>query len=173
MAAATEPVPGLVLHDLLGLSTEDTAVPAATPRLSRHGQALLGFEELLRQTTNGKLACALASPSSPVIDFPKDDHDCTPLAKYSPYFVDFDVTAPSPFHLVQCHFRPGVFGNYPKPIEIDGMMIACTSADTTFLVKFQDAVDAARQTVPWAWTPTPRLVALVRCPEPSSRFDPH
>jgi len=41
--------------------------------------------------------------------------------------------------LVRRHISPGAFGVYPRPIEIYGMMIACTKADTSFLVDFGDA----------------------------------
>ena len=109
--------------------------------LTTYGQAQLNLEELLTEEFHQGGGCAIVK--SGVIDFPFNDHHCTPLSTYHPYLDLFAHAGKSAFHLTTTKYHGQNFGVYPIPILVGGRLIGCNSTDSTYVVEFGDAVNFA------------------------------
>jgi len=58
---------------------------------------------------------------------------------YSSYGYVFASARNSPFRLVSRSFKPGAFGNYPVPVRVAKLYVACDRAAKTFLISYGDA----------------------------------
>ncbi|MDP9226758.1 MAG: hypothetical protein M3P18_23535 [Actinomycetota bacterium] len=102
--------------------------------LASGGRARWSFEALLHDTFGQRMVCVRGTSLNFVAG------DCAPLATWEPYFYEFATTHHSAFRLSMKHFPRSYFGNYPEPIEVNGHLVACDHAETSFLVRFADAV---------------------------------
>ena len=128
-SVATLGVSLLLLLTLTGISA---AGPSGPPvGLSTNGRLLWQFEALLRDVF-GKRA-PYASSASYDTNFACAGNNCYPHAKWDPYVYTFANARGSTFRLRSRTFRAGAFGNYPLPLRINGLYIACNAASTTFL----------------------------------------
>jgi hypothetical protein len=123
-------------------SGRDTGPPRG---LTRSGVLLWDFEALLHDTFGSRQVCEITGATTAGVPLP-DSGDfvaprggCDPLAMYSPYVPVFANARNSPFRLVVRAFPPGAFGNYPGPVRVAHLHVACTTAAKTFLVSYGDA----------------------------------
>lgn len=109
-------------------------VSAHPPGLTASGIVLWNFEALLHDTFGSRQPCVVSSG-----DFVAPAGGCAPLATYSEYDYVFSNPHGSPYHLVVRHFKGGAFGNYPVPVRVTTLYVACDRAAKTFLISFGDA----------------------------------
>ena len=121
--------------------------------LTGNGKRLWNLEALLRATFGTETPASADDtdtgpgvPAAPpirsqgeYINFDCAGNECSPLSSYSPFFYTFSGSGASSFHLSDQNYRDWNFGNYPIPVLIDGKIVACDRADTTFLVEISDA----------------------------------
>ncbi len=116
-----------------------TAAAAASPpsSLTRSGRFLWQFEALLRDVFGSRTPHA--SSASFDTNFACAGNSCYPHAKWNPYVFTFATARGSTFQLKSRSFRQGAFGNYPMPLRINGLYIACNRKATTYLVVIKGA----------------------------------
>lgn len=106
--------------------------------ISRAGATEWNFEALLRETFGSRAICSIASKHGAPIDFPKNDHQCVPLATYTPWIFDFTALGKSSFHLTSRDYTPeGWVANAP-PVLIGGKLIACNKSGSQVLMGYSD-----------------------------------
>lgn len=114
------------------------------PGLTKAGLLLWDFEALLHDTFGSGQVCEItggttAGPAPDSGDFVAPGGGCTPLSTYSLYGYVFLDARNSPFHLVSRSFKGGAFGNYPEPVRIEKLYVACDKRARTFLTSYGDA----------------------------------
>lgn len=113
--------------------------------LTKAGVRLWQFEALLHDTFGARAVCEItggtanSSPLPDSGDFVAPRGGCTPESMYSSYGYVFANASRSPFHLVSRTFKGGAFGNYPEPVRVARMYVACDRAAKTFLISYGDA----------------------------------
>lgn len=118
----------LVLGAGGGAAIPTTTISTPAPSgLTERGRVLWQFEALLHDTFGNRSVCVSGRWRQRFTS-----SDCTPLAVYSPYDYVFAHARGSAFHISAKAGRN--FGNYPQPVLIRGMSVACNSRETTFLV---------------------------------------
>ena len=118
----------------LGLSPLASSTTTRAPTgLSAAGQALWNFEALLRDTFGSRQPCEAGGSLNFVAN------GCAPLASYEPYIYVFADAHGSAYHLAAVSLAPVAFGNYPVPVRIDRLYVACNSRRTSYLIAYGDA----------------------------------
>lgn len=107
-------------------------------QLSRNGATEWNFEALLRETFGSGVICSVSSKSGTPLNFPKDDQDCTPLAKYSPWIFDFADLGRSLFHVMTKKYTQKGWVTNAAPVLIEGNLIACNKSGTQVLMGYSD-----------------------------------
>ncbi len=112
------------------------ASPLPAPRppsgLSVKGRLLWQFEALLHDTFGNRRVCTSGRERQSFTA-----GNCSPLSVYSPYFYVFTGAHSSSFHLSRK--TVGGFGNYPTPMTVRGLYVACNARETEFLIEYPDA----------------------------------
>lgn len=111
-----------------GAATRRTGPP---PGLSANGKLLWQFEALLHDVFGSRRP--YASSASYNANFACAGNTCFPHAKWDPYVYTFANARHSRFVLRSRTFQPGSFGNYPVPLRINGLYIACNRNATSYL----------------------------------------
>ena len=99
--------------------------------LSASGRLIWQFEALLHNVFGNRQP--YAASASYDTNFACAGNNCYPHAKWDPYAYVFADAHGSAFRLKSRSFRTGAFGNYPVPLRINGLYIACDAAAKTFL----------------------------------------
>ena len=116
-----------------GAAARATAPAGLTPG----GNLLWNLESLLKSHYGSKPVFVTLSN--------KDDafcggQACGPLATSDPYFYTFSSLGRSDLSLVKRKVAGLNFGNYPVPVLVEGLAVACDGAShNVFLVRFSDA----------------------------------
>jgi hypothetical protein len=121
------------------MASSNSAVRSgSTVRLTSDGATEWNFEALLRETFGSAPICSLSSkPGSPV-NFPKNDHGCSPLARYSPWIFDFKDLGQSSFHVMSKEYTQKGWVTNAAPVLIEGDLVACNKSDTQVLMGYSD-----------------------------------
>ncbi len=101
--------------------------------LSANGRLLWQFEALLHDVFGSR--APFASSASYDTNFSCAGRACFPHAKWDAYTYTFSSPHSSEFRLKSRVFRAGAFGNYPVPLRINGLYVACDPGATTFLTR--------------------------------------
>jgi hypothetical protein len=109
--------------------------------LSADGRLLWEFEALLHDVFGDQQP--YASSSSNDTNFACAGSSCFPHARWDPYSYIFSNARKSSFLLKSRTFAPGAFGNYPVPLRINGLYIACGPKASTFLTSVGGAAGFA------------------------------
>ena len=109
------------------------ASPSASPPagLSANGRLIWQFEALLHDVFGNRQP--YAASASYDTNFACAGNNCFPHAKWDPYAYTFANARGSSFRLRSRAFSAGAFGNYPVPLRVNGLYIACNAAASTFL----------------------------------------
>ena len=99
--------------------------------LSANGRLLWQFEALLHDVFGSRRP--YAASASYDSNFACAGSNCYPHAKWDPYVYTFANARHSSFSLRSRTFAAGAFGNYPVPLRINSLYIACDRNATTFL----------------------------------------
>jgi len=113
-------------------ATMPTRATRPPTKLTANGTALWQFEALLHDVFGNRRP--FASSASYDTNFACAGNSCFPHARWDPYAYVFANARGSVYRLKSRSFPPGAFGNYPVPLKINDLYIACTRAATTFLV---------------------------------------
>jgi hypothetical protein len=110
---------------LLGLVVPGASALTSGPPagLSANGRLLWQFEALLHDVFGNR--APYASSASYDANFACAGSSCFPHASWDPYAYSFAHARGSSFRLKSRHFPAGAFGNYPVPLRINGLYIAC------------------------------------------------
>jgi hypothetical protein len=106
--------------------------------LSSAGATEWNFDALLRETFGAGLICSLGTNAGTPLNFPKNDQDCTPLAKYSPWIFDFTDLGRSAFHVMTKKYTQKGWDANAAPVLIEGKLVACNESGTKVLMGFSD-----------------------------------
>jgi hypothetical protein len=110
-------------------------------RLSSAGATEWNFEALLRETFGsdglGRICSINSRPGYP-LNFPKNDHGCTPLATYSPWIFDFTHLGKSAFHVTSRDYTVQGWVANAAPVLIEGKIIACDKSGRQVLMGYSD-----------------------------------
>jgi hypothetical protein len=135
-----------VVIALVFAMTASARVDSHPPGLTLAGIALWNFEALLHSTFGSRSVCvvtgstASGAPLSDSGDYVSPAGGCSPESTYSTYGYTFGRPTGSAFHLVSRHFKPGAFGNYPVPVRVDHLYVACNARSSTYLIEYGDAM---------------------------------
>jgi hypothetical protein len=122
-------------------ASPDSVVKAGSVvRLSSAGATEWNFEALLRETFGPGVICSLSSKPGTPLNFPKNDEDCTPLAKYSPWIFEFKDLGTSSFHVTSQYYTQKGWVANAAPVLIEGKLIACNRSGMRVLMGFSDAI---------------------------------
>jgi hypothetical protein len=105
--------------------------------LTASGRLHWQFEALLHDVFGARTP--YASSKSFDTNFACAGNGCFPHANWNPYSFDFASAHGSSLLLRSRRFAAGAFGNYPAPLRINGLYIACDPAAKTFLVTIRGA----------------------------------
>jgi hypothetical protein len=128
----------------IAIATGSLASPSQVVRtgsvvpLSSAGATEWNFEALLRQTFGSGPICSLSTKPGTPLNFPKNDQDCTPLAKYSPWIFDFTDLGRSTFHVMTKKYTQKGWIANAAPVLIGGKLVACNKSGTQVLMGFSD-----------------------------------
>jgi hypothetical protein len=104
--------------------------------ITSSGRLLWDFEALLRRSFGNRQPW-VDGTSSGYLNFDCSG-DCSPLSTYFPYSYTFSNPMSLAFHISKQNYHGWSFGNYPEPVLINGMIIACNSQESTFLIRYSD-----------------------------------
>lgn len=125
---------GFVLVVLAVAMFAARAEPASTgppPGLTANGRLLWEFEALLHDVFGTRHPYATGTANT---DFAcAGTYKCVPHAKWNAYVFTFANAHRSTFSLKSRTFPSVAFGNYPIPIRINGLYVACDTSASTFL----------------------------------------
>jgi hypothetical protein len=108
------------------------------PGLTTKGRLLWNFEGLLSKNF-GDRQPSLSDCRRPCdLDF-SCAGICSPLSRFSPYWYVFRRHNSTGLHISSKNMRSADFGNYPKPVLLRGMAVACDKHEKRFLVEYADA----------------------------------
>jgi hypothetical protein len=108
--------------------------------LTDSGTLTLRFESLLREEFGTRPVCTLSVPveREASLDFPLQNNDCAPLARYNPYFYTFRSTEVPHLRLISKKLVPGSLGDYAVPIKIGAYFVECSTAPLKYLFQYVD-----------------------------------
>jgi hypothetical protein len=101
------------------------------PGLTANGRLLWQFEALLHDVFGNQLP--YASSASGDTNFACAGNQCFPHARWDGYAYTFTNAHGSTLRLKSRSFPAGAFGNYPVPLRVNGLYIACDRAASTYL----------------------------------------
>lgn len=100
--------------------------------LTVSGRLRWQFEALLHDVFGSRPV--YASSKSHDTNFACAGNACVPHATWDPYAFEFESSRGSSFRLRSRNFPAGAFGNYPMPLRLNGLYIACDPNGKTYLV---------------------------------------